>query len=306
MTETKLETTEPGPRGGRANTQLTRYVVIAAVAVLITLVVIGWWLLPRSHPGPIGIWGHTVTALRESRRLQAATDLESLCREESCECFMQMARLALDYDLVRVPLAIASASRSCGLREQQSLAGMQLEVGARSGKIKAVDEVRSFLAKNPENANALCAWSLLSYQQGSWTEAALFAARASAAGRGAASKLLEGLSAQQLGQPSMAEAAFRDVLRLDPQNADATYDLALVAHGRRDYRHAREGYLAALRIRPNYPEARYNLALLAHSVGADNEAKHHLQELKATKPKGDWVANLEKLLAQPVVEKTAR
>ncbi len=75
----------------------------------------------------------------------------------------------------------------------------------------------------------------------------------------------------------VASDALRPVVAADPDDADALYDLALVAHKRRDYNAARQGYLAALRANPRLADARYNLVDLTLSRGAPDEARHHLQ-----------------------------
>ncbi|HLK40407.1 MAG TPA: tetratricopeptide repeat protein [Polyangiaceae bacterium] len=66
--------------------------------------------------------------------------------------------------------------------------------------------------------------------------------------------------------------------------ARAAFDAALVAQGDGRYHDAREGYLRALSIDPKMADARYQLALLTHRAHADDEARHHLEELIAIAP----------------------
>src|SRR5439155_19756846 len=86
-------------------------------------------------------------------------------------------------------------------------------------------------------------------------------------------------------------------LALDPMNARATYDLALIAHKRGQYHDAREGYLQALKLDPKYLEARYNLVLLTHANGAEAEAQHHFIEFALAAPGDPRVAGLRAALA---------
>ncbi len=67
-------------------------------------------------------------------------------------------------------------------------------------------------------------------------------------------------------------------------DADARYDLALIADKKNDYNRAREGYLAALRADPKLANARYNLALLTLRRGVVEEARHHARKFAELAP----------------------
>lgn len=69
-----------------------------------------------------------------------------------------------------------------------------------------------------------------------------------------------------------------------PNDADALYDLALIADKRSDYNKAREGYLAALRANPKLANARYNLALLTARYGVFEEARYHAKKFSEALP----------------------
>jgi tetratricopeptide (TPR) repeat protein len=103
------------------------------------------------------------------------------------------------------------------------------------------------------------------------------AKRAVQLGAGRDASILLGQLAITAVQLDVAAAALKPVVAADPDDADALYDLALIAHMRNDYNGARQGYLAALRANPRLANARYNLVDLTLSRGAVDEARHHLQ-----------------------------
>ena len=90
------------------------------------------------------------------------------------------------------------------------------------------------------------------------------------------------------------------MLAADASDVEGTYNLALVHQRKNQYLAAREGYLRVLRLQPGHINARYNLAILAHSIGADAEAKHHLERLRQTAASQAQVAELQAALAVPV------
>lgn len=90
---------------------------------------------------------------------------------------------------------------------------------------------------------------------------------------------------------------FRRARELEPNSAQACYNLAaaLALLGQREA--AVEAYGEALRLAPNYAEAHNNLALVLHQMGRDEEALHHLSKAIEAKP-GDsrFAANRETIL----------
>lgn len=77
-----------------------------------------------------------------------------------------------------------------------------------------------------------------------------------------------------------------------PNDAEALYDLALIADKRGDYNRAREGYLAALRADPKLANARYNLAMLTARNGVFDEARHHARKFNEITPNDPRYADL--------------
>jgi tetratricopeptide (TPR) repeat protein len=78
-------------------------------------------------------------------------------------------------------------------------------------------------------------------------------------------------------QLDKAKPLLQKLVAADPNDAIATYDLALVCDKRDDFNAARNGYLAALHIDPQLADARYNVALLTYRRGVYAEAEHHAQ-----------------------------
>ena len=83
-----------------------------------------------------------------------------------------------------------------------------------------------------------------------------------------------------------------------PNDVPALYDLALVDQTENRYHAAREGYLRVLRLEPRNLDARYNLAVLTQSIGARAEAQHHVAEFEKVAPPGDTRAVALKQLVQ--------
>lgn len=178
--------------------------------------------------------------------------------------------------------------------------GMLAEARARSGQGEAAaSATREALQLDPRDAYALYADALLGWRAAR-PDALERAERAVSAGRGASALLLQGLIAYAANRLDVAESAFQRSLRDDPEDVDALYNLALVRQRQNRYLEAREGYLKVLRLRPAHAGARFNLGVFAHSIGAKEEAQHHLAKLRASAPNSPLVAQLEALLARPV------
>src|SRR5207244_1821534 len=129
----------------------------------------------------------------------------------------------------------------------------------------------ALLQKKSDQPHALYARGWAQWLRGDAAGARPWVVRAVEAGRGLPADVLLGTLLFQDGDLDGATRAFKDALALDPMNARATYDLALIAHKRGQYHDAREGYLQALKLDPKYLEARYNLVLLTHANGAEAE-----------------------------------
>jgi Tfp pilus assembly protein PilF len=87
-----------------------------------------------------------------------------------------------------------------------------------------------------------------------------------------AALLQEALRLHAQGNLEAAEAAYLDVIRLDPQNEFAYYNLGVIAQGRGDDEAAEESYRTTLRIDADFVPALFNLAILQTEAGVLKEA----------------------------------
>lgn len=139
----------------------------------------------------------------------------------------------------------------------------------------------------PEPAEAVAALerSLELESQGQLEAAAEAAQAAIAAGGRRSAKLQAAKLAILSERYDEAEALLLPLIEADANDADAHYNLGLVAHHRNAYNKARSSYLAALRAREDFPEARYNLAVLTWTRNVTDEARHHVERFAERWPK---------------------
>lgn len=81
-----------------------------------------------------------------------------------------------------------------------------------------------------------------------------------------------GLEAHADGDLHAAEAAYLGVIRLDPQNKFAYYNLGVISQARGDVERALEHYGTTLRIDPDFVPALFNLAILRAEASEIEEA----------------------------------
>jgi tetratricopeptide (TPR) repeat protein len=213
----------------------------------------------------------------------------------SCSCARTSSRFALDRDLASEALAVlARAPKEC------KLSGQRAEALARLRKVSEAETLATkTLAADPQNRFAAYALAHVHYTLGSLEHARKAAEVAVQRGRGAVAHLLVGLIAFARRQYPAALRAFEAMRKLDPTDASALYNIALVHHRQNHYRLAREGYLAALRLRPRFVDARHNLVVLTHNAGIKAESQHHLRKLKKLIPGEARLAKLSALLRRP-------
>ena len=146
-------------------------------------------------------------------------------------------------------------------------------------------------AGEPEHASSLRRAIELE-AAGRFVEAQVEVERAIAAGAGRDAKLLAAKLAIQREDLDAATTLLEPLAAADPNDADAQYNLALVAQRRGSFNKARAGYLAALRADPNYAAARYNLAVMTWNAGAREEAQHHARKFLELRPDDPRAAEL--------------
>lgn len=83
------------------------------------------------------------------------------------------------------------------------------------------------------------------------------------------------------------------------RDADAEYNLGLIAQRQRKYNDARAHYLATLATKPEYSAARFNLAVLARDFGFSDEAGHHARAFVKSWPDDPRAKDLGPLLDPP-------
>ena len=178
-----------------------------------------------------------------------------------------------------------SASMRAALAETLAFHGdpEQAEQAARAG-LQRSDDARLHYA--------LC---LALDREGRAAEAIEEAKRAVKLGAGRDASLALGSMCITSGDLATAEEALRAIVAADLGDADAQFDLALVADKRNDYNRAREAYLTTLRVDPRYAAARNNLVYLTFREGALDEARHHAERFAAAfpdDPRGPVLARL--------------
>lgn len=154
----------------------------------------------------------------------------------------------------------------------------------------------------PEPAEAVAALqrSLELEAQGQLDAAAEAAREAIAAGGRRSSKLQAAKLAILTERYDEAEPLLNELIEADPNDADAHYNLGLVAHHRNSYNKARSSYLAALRVNADYADARYNLAILTWNRNVADEARHHVERFAEAWPNDPRTMELMAMINPPV------
>jgi tetratricopeptide (TPR) repeat protein len=227
--------------------------------------------------------------VRDRHRTNALRAVRSACRRTDCACAATAAGAGLDVDAGKLVLDLLDHAETC-----PKLDGMRAEALVRSG---ATDAGLRIAQRAHGTPHAACANALGFYARGNLPVAAAAARQAIDAKRGDGAQLLLGLVNYAQGDFDGARRAFTAVRKSEPDDVDASYNLGTVAQKQNRYGEARQLYLTTLRLNPKYKLARYNLGLLAHSIGAEAEAQHHLEKLRAIAPVDPLVPSLERALA---------
>jgi tetratricopeptide (TPR) repeat protein len=176
---------------------------------------------------------------------------------------------------------------------------------ALAGQAEAAErEAQAGLAEGGDPAKLRYALALAYERTGRYPEASQEAARAVDAGAGREARLLAGALAILINDLDAAARWLEPLVKEDPDDAEARYNLALIADKRGDYNAARQGYLATLKADPRNGDARYNLALLTSRAGVTEEARHHVRKLIdmfPDDPRGKQLAQSIGLPARPDV-----
>jgi len=217
----------------------------------------------------------------------------------SCACRQATAHAALDGDLHADALAVLAGDPACAKDPKSQ--GMQAEALARAAHgDEAVAKANEVLRANPDDAFATYALAHAAWTKGDVATVMEQSVNAVRRGRGGPAHLLLSLVYFRTKAYESAKQELQQMLKLDPNDIDALYNIALISQIENHYREAREGYLRVLRLAPKHADSRFNLGVMTHSVGAIQETRHNLERLKEIVPAADArVKKLEALLAGP-------
>jgi tetratricopeptide (TPR) repeat protein len=162
---------------------------------------------------------------------------------------------------------------------------------AKGEATQAEEVARAALDRHP-TAKLHYALAVALEGQGRLQDAAASARRAVELGAGRDAELLVAALAILAGDLDAATTTLTALVAASPNDAEARYNLALVADKKNDYNRAREGYLAALKVDPTLINARYNLALLTLRRGVVDEARHHARKFAEAAPGDPRIAEL--------------
>lgn len=284
----------------RAASELRGLLLGGAVGLLgvIAAVTLGRRSMPR--PGPED------AALDAAHRLRTKGDMAGAlatlldCTEQdptACRCIDESEEIAVDLGRYGDALLAVKGTHSCngpadqGARAEALVGSGQADVG--------LGVAATALGRSPgePHANFAKAWAL---SAAGFSPQALAAAEAAVkGGRGVPALLLLGTLRSKGGDNGGARDAIEQASRLAPDNPRVAYDIGVVAQAEGHYREAREAYLHALALDPKMADARYNLVVLTHSAKADDEARHHLDELAAAAPGDPRIPGLRAALSKP-------
>jgi tetratricopeptide (TPR) repeat protein len=216
---------------------------------------------------------------------------------DACQYAEIAAHAALDADLHGlVPKLLDAAPADC--KRASTLAGERAEALARAAETaKADSAAQDVLKANPANPYAELALARVAYDKAQMVNTGDLAAKALKDGRGTEAERLLGRSALARGIFKEAEAHFQDLLRANPDDAEAAFSAGICDDKLGRYMQAREAFLQTLHIDPKHQMARSYLVVLTHNAGFNDEARHHLAKLGEIIPKDSpTYLQLEQLL----------
>jgi tetratricopeptide (TPR) repeat protein len=256
-------------------------------------------LAVKQEPGSEVLSVRLAKDIARHRDRRGAEDVLRACavaNPNACQCALPALASLLDRSAYQDAGGLL-VHLSNGCRQAPGAPGMLAEALAGGGETTAARQAADIaLGKNRKDPRAIYAKALLAQREGDEDAARSLLEQAIAAGRGARARVDLGLIHYRRAELVPARRQFEAALRDDPDDVHAIYDLALVDQIENRYHQAREGYLRVLRLEPRNADARFNLGVLTHGAGALGEAKHHLVELQKVAPQGDQrVVALQKL-----------
>jgi tetratricopeptide (TPR) repeat protein len=223
---------------------------------------------------------------------------------ESCPCAEAVAETAVNVGRYPDARRVLDATDTCARTPRRMGIEAESLVGSTDALDEGAREASRVLQRAPDEPHALFARAWATVQRGHPADALDDAKRAVELGRGIPAELLYGFALFQDDDLPGADVQFGHVLAEDPTVIQAAYDHALVADKQHRYHDAREGYLRVLQLDPTSADARYNLVLLTHAHGADQEARHHVDEFAVRHPGDGRIAWLRQLVSQSGADAT--
>ncbi|WP_437538520.1 tetratricopeptide repeat protein [Sorangium sp. So ce726] len=249
-----------------------------------------WWAALRRDGAHLRAIDELTRPIRERRKLDELDGVAARClrmhpaaaaptEPATCACLALRAEARLHARNAGAALRDAESARE-RCPEQSSTRAVLAEALAVAGRPERAEaEARAALLEEGGDPSRLrYALALALERAGRLAEARAEADRAIDAGAGRKAQLLAGALAILAGDLDGAKARLTPLAEQDPSDAEALYNLALIADKRGDYNGARQGYLAALKAEPRSADARYNLALLTFRAGIVEESRHHVRK----------------------------
>ncbi len=252
-----------------------------------------WWSALRrdaDHPRALEALAAPARRAHKDDELQKIAGRCLELHPGHCGCLELKARALLSAHADATAAARAAADK-CPKGEAPALVAEAL--AAAGDGMGAEAAARKALGEGAPEPRLRYALAVALERQGRYPEAAEEAKKAVDLGAGRDAQLLAGGLLILQGDAAQAEAMLQPLARGD--DADARYNLALIADKRGDYNKAREGYLAALKADPRHANARYNLAVLTFRRGIVEESRHHVKKLAEAWPKDPRLPDLYKL-----------
>jgi len=291
--------------------RLAAAVLVACGAALLVASQSGWifsrrqmWWQALKRDGSNGAAADAILAepLR-TRDYKAALEVLDRClvaSPGSCACLARRAHIWIRKSAPDQALKDALDAAAACPEDPASRAAVMSARAYRGDGVEAEVEARAALGQR-DHALYHYALAFALDAQGRRADAIEEARRAVDGGAGRDASMLLGVLAIHVGDLDTAEKAIAPVVKANPNDPEALYDLALIAHQRGRYNEARQGYLAALRADPGMADARYNLVDLTLSHRVYDEARHHARKFAESFPDDPRNA----VLAQKIAAATA-
>lgn len=258
-----------------------------------------WWQALRQDGDNVAAVDAILQEPLRARNFAAAREVLERClvaSPNSCACLARRSQIDLRRRDVEVALADARSAVKVCPDDPGARTALVAALAYRGDAVEAEVEARVGLAQR-DDPRLHYALALALDRQAKRAEALEEGRRAVDGGAGRDAALLLGAMAIHAGDLELAARALAPVIAADANDAEAQYDLALVADKKNEFNNARQGYLAALRSDPDMADARYNLALLTLRYGAVDEARHHAKKFGESAPADPRNADLWRLLA---------